>query len=301
MIRQTVKYYYHKIDKGNSGVKKWLSKDNSLNHPCAVVFYDGSEKSKKQYEEFIAAGKPENRKNTIIIVIDKGKIWFLQPISEVGGLPKEENGNIPKAIEVNILKIKDLKDVPAILSNMATNTYLYTGAFREIKWLGNIKAMEWVLGQGELSERHYEKDKLTNSNLLECLSSVELETLVAKLLEEDGCFVPAYRGGCMKDVDLFAINDNSLHDIALGGMEIPKGRSISIQVKIRDDGRSHKDVDYFIALDAKLSDHSFNADWLMSQIQERKHINTRKWLIRSLKWLPDKFLGHYGLRKDQAK
>ena len=67
-------------------------------------------------------------------------------------------------------------------------------------------------------------------HLLECLGSVELETLVAKVFEAAGCFVPAYRGGCIQDLDLFAHNYRAV-DIELDGLVVPAGERISIQVK----------------------------------------------------------------------
>lgn len=60
---------------------------------------------------------------------------------------------------------------------------------------------------------------------------LSLETLVARLFEAKGCFVPAHHGGMMKDIDLFAHNDTS-KPIRVGPLKIPASRSVSIQIKL---------------------------------------------------------------------
>jgi hypothetical protein len=66
-----------------------------------------------------------------------------------------------------------------------------------IKHYGNCKALNFML-TGITPEvdsfEHY----------LRCLSSMEFETLIAKIFEEQGYFVPAYRGGTLRRYDLFA-------------------------------------------------------------------------------------------------
>jgi hypothetical protein len=64
------------------------------------------------------------------------------------------------------------------------------------------------------------------------LSSVQFETLIAKLFEEQGCFVPAYRGGATQGIDIIAFNDSE-NEITVGHIGVPPGSPISIQVKRR--------------------------------------------------------------------
>src|SRR5207247_1188083 len=112
-----------------------------------------------------------------------------------------------------------LKDVPPVLAGINANAWLSRGTYREMTNWGNIKAVERALGH-PLPPEHLKKENCGVPQLLECLSSVELETLVAKLFEAAGCFVPAYRGGCIQYVDLFAHNDTP-HSITLEKLSIP--------------------------------------------------------------------------------
>ena len=64
-------------------------------------------------------------------------------------------------------------------------------------YFGNIKALEYILKDKK------EKVSVNSfSEYLECLSPIEFETLIAKLKEEEGYYVPAYKGGMLKDYDL---------------------------------------------------------------------------------------------------
>jgi hypothetical protein len=129
------------------------------------------------------------------------------------------------------------------------------------------------------------------------LSSVELETLVAKLFEAAGCFVAAYRGGCIKHVDLFAHNDGA-RTIKLGKLELLPKRTYTIQVKLKLQARLKKcpdEVDCLIALDAPKQPNCYDANWLLEQVKRCPEV--RRWLKRSLRWLqPTGFLTKCGLR-----
>ena len=68
-----------------------------------------------------------------------------------------------------------------------------------------LRSWTWPFGKtdGEFQQlrsgsglpiEHLESANCNPEQLLDCLSSVELETLVAKIFEAAGCFVPAHRG-----------------------------------------------------------------------------------------------------------
>jgi len=125
-------------------------------------------------------------------------------------------------------------------------------------------------------------------HLLECLGSVELETLVAKVFEAAGCFVPAYRGGCIQDVDLFAHNYRAV-DIELDGLVVPAGERISIQVKGTSRLNACPDgVGCLIALDAPQSPRCFGENWLFTRAAYFPEV--AEWLKLSLSWLPQNFV-----------
>jgi hypothetical protein len=289
-------YYYLKIGKGNKLAKDWLEGKNPLGKPAAVIFFGPThvtdllqKETTEQAPGFCKAGLPENRENILAVVISGGYLWIVQPASKVTEL-KEEEGDIWKVMELKVLKHKSLNEVPPVLASIGSNRYLSSGTFREIKSLGNIKAIKVVLGRS-LSKKHYATKNLDNLHLLECLSSVELETLIAKIFEAAGCFVPAYRGGYMKDIDLFATNDTSKR-LDLAGLRIDKGQTISVQVKTNANGDIRTTANYLISLDANRDNQVFNADWMIDQAKTFPKVSS--WLARSLGWLPKEYLKHFG-------
>ena len=173
---------------------------------------------------------------------------------------------------------------------MTANRYYYSGTFREIKDAGNLNALQYVTNRPISTPA-----APSLVNILECLSSFELETLVAKLLEEAGCFVPAYRGGNMKGADLFAYNDtNSV--INLAGLNIPYGKKgVSIQVKRSNKKLSNPPagVDYLVGIKVKPGLNNFDHMWFLNSLN--MHSATKNWLKRSLNWLPQTYRTACGL------
>lgn len=297
-----MKYYYLKIGKSNKLAKEWLEGKNPLNKPAAVIFF-GTKKVKDLLREegteqavgFCKAGLPQNRKKVVALVISDGELWLLRPKGEVREV-KKDSKSIWKAMEVKIIKKVRLNYVPPILASIGSNRYLSGGTFREIKPLGNIKAIKTLLN-GTLSKKHYYKKYLTSLHLLECLSSVELETLIAKLFESVGCFVPAYRGGYMKDIDIFATNETN-KKINLDGILLEPSKTISIQVKTKLGRNTNSIADYFIALDAMNKENIYNADWLLNQV--KKNPVVFNWFSKSVSWLPANYLAHFKIKKVQT-
>jgi len=195
------KFYYAKMGKGNSLAENYLSGNNVLEKPAIPIFFNcepdnkidflSQGNAKEQGRNFFECGT--SNENKTIIIVNDGKVIFSEPAGDVifsqydvvDGNPWYE-----KLLPIKIIKQESITAVPAILASITSNAYYYSGTFREIKDSGNIKAIE-AIKDGNVS-CIAQKDPC---NLLECLSSFELETLIAKLLEENGCFVPAYRGG----------------------------------------------------------------------------------------------------------
>jgi hypothetical protein len=123
-------------------------------------------------------------------------------------------------------------------------------------------------------------------------SSVGFETLIAKLLEVHGCFVPAYRGGCIQDVDLFAHNDGP-HNLQMGGLTIAAGKSAAIQVKTWSGGMwKPVSVDCLVGL-GLVRAKAVGQERVLNQV--RKCPSVSRWLERSLYRLPSSLLAKYGL------
>jgi hypothetical protein len=240
----------------------------------------------------------------IIVTIDEGYVWFYEPSGPVRMMDdnkspvRQERGqdwfDWPKAFPIKLLCKKHVKNVPLVLSSMKSNQWMTRGTFREIEpdrggaYLGNIAAIQSVLKRWQ---PNFKIDPL------DCLSSLDFETLIAKILEEHGCFVPAYKGGFLKDVDLIAKPTKTK---SIAGMSIESGQSIALQLKLSIDRRllsdlRNKKVEYLIGLndDESLSENFANSEfknlclgrsWLRKALLESPF--TCEWLKQSLEWLP---------------
>ena len=299
-----MKYFNLKIGKGNSLANDWLTGNNPLGKPAAVIFFgkctiqdikDG--KPGKQPKDFYESSLPENRDSRLVTVIERGKGWIIKPAGDIKEVNPQQIGedddrNIWKIMPVSVEASFSLKDVPHILAGINSNAHLGRGTYRQIKYWGNIKAVHHVLGIS-FPEEHLQAGNCLPKHLLECLSSLELETLVAKILEAAGCFVPAYRGGYIPDIDLFAKNIGS-DKIILDGLEISPNERVSVQVKGLNNVKIIPDsVDYFIGLETPSSVKSFDATWIYNQVI--RFPSVAEWLKQSLNWLPIEFMQKYEL------
>lgn len=297
------RFFYAKIDTGNKLADAYLSGNNEINIPAIPIYfncnYDNKNdflkygEAREQGRNFFECGADNTNKH--IIIINKGSVLIATPCGDVRFTKSTKqvgNNGFVKLLPINIVIKSSLAEVPSILASMTSNAYYYTGTFREIRDQGNINAIESILGVFNPST----SPKKSPHAIFECLGSIELETLVAKILEEHGCFVPAYRGGTMKDADIIACNDSS-KIININGLIInPKGSGVTIQVK-----RSSKfdkpplGVNYLVGLQVKKGNNCFDATWLIETINNLK--TTKEWLKRSLNWLPEQFLIQHGLVK----
>ena len=295
-------YHYLKIGPGNELVEKWLSGDNPLQRPVAVVFFDAHTRDEYQTDmggkdarRFWECGKSEERENNLFVVVKSGKLWILKSQGEVQFLPEEDNGmggkHTPKAMPVEVHAFDVVRDnVPYVLASIGVNQRYNRGTFRTIDHWGNMKAID-ILLKRPLQDEHWISKNNQSAQLLECLGSEPLETLIAKLLESHGCFVPAYRGGLLQGIDLFAHNDTS-QDIVVKGLCVPAKQRVSIQVKMWADERQwDQGVDYFISLNSQNTDRTKNSEWILDAVKEVPSV--KDWMLRSLSWLPDSFLSRY--------
>jgi hypothetical protein len=293
-MKTTMDYFYLKLGRGNALAKESLV---GCRKPSATIFFDdltaadyASGKGGKEPREFVLRGQPGMWGQTLMVVIHDGEVWVLRPAGAVKFLSSQtdESGhqNTPKVMPVEIVAHRPCKDVPHVLAGIGSNQFYTRGTFRQMNDWGNYKAIDWVagrVGQGE----HWDLAKHGPDQLLECLSSTELETLVAKLFEAHGCFVPAYRGGMMKDIDLFAQNEGT-QPIRVGPLTIRPRGSVSIQVKRWAEGMTCPDsADCLVGLGVTGPD-TINAGQLLALVNEAAAV--RAWLRRSLHWLPEEFL-----------
>jgi len=286
-------YFYLKIGKGNKKADGWLKGQYTNRNPAGAVFWDTpltkleGKKGTEQAVAFRDAASDRECANTTILTIFGGNIYFLRPTRTVYENPqiKDDEGNTAIIMLVNPLKAAPLSEVPGILASITCNRRIAMRTFTQITAWGNQVAIAACLGGFTPEMRKVLTDN--PSRILECLSSVEFETLVAKLFEEAGCFVPAYRGGTIKDIDLWVYNDGDT-SVQLDLIKIAPGRYATLQIKSGELAVEKGQVeDYLIAPRAK-GNPCLNAVWLLQQLKTAP--KTRAWLKRSLQWLPAEHL-----------
>jgi hypothetical protein len=282
---------------------EWLEKRNR-----APIFFDNTRINEILYDETILREKHQlhwmqikdsrlfcelgrNRSlwpDTVIVTIDSGYVWLYRPVDEITEkLGDTEYDGYVKSFPIEFLcERRDIADVPFILASMKTNMYFSMGTFKLIpeKYIGNILAVEYLLGN-DLTK----VIRNLQFHPLDCLASVELETLIAKIFESQNCFVPAYRGGLLSDVDLFVWNYGE-SDLDIDGVFIPKGKRKSVQVKINfsKSDLAKSNADYNIGCDQKHGDKHFGRQWIWKQVMSNFAI--QEWITLSLDWLPREIL-----------
>lgn len=296
-------YFHLKLGTGNEEAEMRLAKEP----PEAVVYFDACNEDdyeagqgKSQPRLFWERGFPENRANTVMVVISAGRLWVLRPAGPVcfgSAFDHPEGWKLtPKVMPVEIVKRVWCKDVPPVLAGIGSSQHHGRRTFTRIDHWGNRKAIDFVLGRlnddSFWLDEHWNLEEQSAPQLLECLGSTEVETLVGKLFEAHGCHVPAYLGGTLKDIDLFAHNDRN-ESIRIGEVIIPAKQRISIQVKTWSSSPCPQGVDYLIGLDAKLGMNSFDAEWLLARVKECPSVSA--WMKRSLDWLPAELFKKFGL------
>lgn len=302
-----MRYFFHKLGFGNSDVSKYLGQAQVGEVAKIAIFFGESTvedclsgKQGRDAQNFCLSAEPENRASTRIVITASREFWVLQPAGPValGGRIIAQDGNpyFLKTMEVRVLVRKPLKEVPHLLASMASNAYWSRGTFREIGevapaenetagWHGwsHQVAIELQLPE---ANRHVRWPATLPGRRLLFLSSVELETLVAKIFEERGCFVPAYRGGMMADVDIIARNESD-RPVEVGSVRIMPGETLEIQVKswMRDPPRVVDGV-FFVSLNFHRKDRGKGWDIAALWAVLETCPQTAWWLRRSLNWLP---------------
>lgn len=301
---QTYNWFYLKMGKQSSDLHQL-----DAPKPTAAIYFGRSRvkdllKGKgddKQAVQFCQCAEADQREDTRMVVMAGDDVWILKPAGSVyEEEPIPRKGGIRKIMPVKILCRNQMIEVPPVLAGIRSNKFLGFGTFRPITNWGNIKALHSMLGI-PIPLEHLDKSNCDACQLLECLGSIELETLVAKVFEAAGCFVPAYRGGTLIKADVFAEN-KSAKAIELDGVVVPAKKTISIQVKGWSDEHRSSEIHYMFRLPNRrlIGKGEISAEWLLQVLNSRRKDpafeQVRFWLRFSLKrWLPKEFLKHYGM------
>ncbi len=284
-----MKYYLLNINRnGKSEVDYWLSERG-----IAPIFFNESTidqivrgeghhlkaEAYKIAKLFVDTFRGEINSEAMIVSLGEDSIYFFRQKGQLQefGLDVDQ---LIKGFEIEVIKEVPIKDAPLVLGSIKSNLYLASGTFRELsddKYDGNTNAIKYLMGYKPIVVTRFEK-------YLQCLSSLEFETLIAKHLEEYGLFVPAYKGGFIKNFDLFCRNTTS-NPISVYGKQIRPNDRIAVQIKLRlkkNDLDSTNDLFFCIwgeEQDSRIID---------SQQLERNLKNqpkTWKWLEETLHWV----------------
>ena len=299
-----MKYYLLQIKEGPHGgpfydtVNKWISAGYAAVFTKEPLGKIGINPVSADVDKFIELFNSTQNDDSIILSIGEDEtstdsLYIYQkdgPLEEITSLSVDKENYktcnyVDNAIGFKIKLLKKIKVVecPLVLATIKSNTRLTMGTFKSIEdpnnseshmnsYFGNIKALEYIL-KGK-------KEKVTVDSFaeyMECLSPIEFETLIAKLKEEEGYFVPAYKGGMLKDYDLICKKD---------------GRQENIQIKLnlsKDTYNKYKKkglIIYCVSKSEKIVDPTVTIyDWQDIEKQINKSQNTKKWLSQTLDWV----------------
>lgn len=241
-------YYFAKLGKGNVDLEAYLPSSLRIGQDGQVpIYFEGSKTSKQALLNELSSRPKrngfgdvkaffdcaENSNNSAIVVMhnQKRRFMILEPAGKVKFRAKDrkEHGKkfVVKILPARIVWVGKFSDVPPILLGLGSNQYLTRGTFRPInaeKYPGVIYALEGLI------------NKKTSGNLrkicsLDLLDSIQLETLIAKIFEAHGFFVPARTGGNMPEVDLLPKNITK-RKAQIFGKTISSNEVIPVQIKL---------------------------------------------------------------------
>ena len=299
-----MKYYLLQIQEGPHGgpfydtVNKWISAGYAAVFTKEPLGKIGINPVSADVEKFIELFNSTQNDDSIILSIGEDEtstdsLYIYQkdgPLEEITSLSVDKENYktcnyVDNAIGFKIKLLKKIKIVecPLVLATIKSNTRLTMGTFKSIEdpnnseshmnsYFGNIKALKYILNG--------KKEKIAVDSFaeyMECLSPIEFETLIAKLKEEEGYFVPAYKGGMLKDYDLICKKD---------------GRQENIQIKLnlsKDTYNKYKKkglIIYCVSKSEKIVDPTVTIyDWQDIEKLINKSPNTKKWLSQTLDWV----------------
>jgi len=271
-------YYLLNINRNNVNcVDYWIKTKN-----IAPIFYGDSTineivNQKKPFPQdaytFIDNFSKIN-KNAIIISIGNSSLYIFKQKNNMKEYPEFKNivdGDLVKGIEIEIMNEVEIKKCPLVLVTIKSNRYMASGAFRKINeskgksYFGNIKAIEYLL---------YGKEPEINTfeDYLYCLSSIEFETLIAKMYEERDFYVPAYKGGFIKNFDLFCKENNG-------------GEILSLQIKLNLKKDNYNEfTNLFYCINSEIKKENIKT-WKEIKEEITKCNETKNWLKQSLEWV----------------
>ena len=282
---------------------KWL--DTESGKGIATIFYtehsladirnNKDDKFSTDYDGGLFVKEFDGRinNNARIVSIGKKHLYIYKQLGELGDLKGDEfelekrerktQIHPPKGFKIKMIAKESLKHCPLVLVTIKSNQWMARGTFKEIKddnplLFGSYLAMNYLIGgskkQQEVADfREY----------LQCLSSIEFETLIAKIYESKGYHVPAYKGGFMKNFDLFCTKDGE--------------GTVSLQIKLYLKSKHAKIIKefndtLFYCVNSEIKNKSItnirnHSDILddLNNLKEKEREKVKRWLEKTLDWV----------------
>ncbi|MDR1785364.1 MAG: hypothetical protein LBR23_02700 [Spirochaetaceae bacterium] len=214
----------------------------------------------------------DNRINegAVIVSIGTENVYLYKQTSPLRqhGVEREKRYN---GFDVEIIKAIPKKDCPFVLVSIRSNQRIGRKTFSEIteeKHFGNCRAIDYVLSG--------KKQRVDNfQQYLQCLSSVQFETLIAKMLEEQGYWVSAYTGGTLPRYDFFCEKGNKK-------MALQVKTHLSKEVYERYEKESG--IDYYYCITSGVTTKKIKSS---SDIEGELTDcgKTKEWLAKTLWWV----------------
>lgn len=273
-------YYLLNIKKKNNEVDDCIAKEKK-----AFIFYgaikiseikkgekkDLSPMKFNQASLFIKKFEQIN-KDALILSIGEKHIYIYEQDGELQeyGTYNGKYEDQVKGFQIKIIKQYPIKKCPLILATIKSNKWLSLGTFKKIpeKYIGNILAIEYVISGNTQYVNNF-KDYLS------CLSSLEFETLIAKMKEEQGYFVPAYKGGYIKNFDLVCKDQSNNIELL----------QIKLKMTNKDIENNKGDIKFFYCIDYDSNIKENIRNWENIQDELKDCPKTMEWLKKTLDWV----------------
>lgn len=298
------KYYLLQIKEGPHGgpfkdcVEKWISSGYAAVFTRDSLSSINVDEVSSDVVSFIKTFKTSENDDSLILSIgtDNDSIDCLYIYKKIDLLEEIKNLSVDKdnyktcsyidkaiGFKIQLLKKIRIVDCPLVLATIKSNTRLTMGTFKSIEdpknpdshlnsYFGNIKAVEFVL-----NDKIKRVEVSSFAEYLECLSPIEFETLIAKIKEEQGYFVPAYKGGMLKDYDLICKKDHNQENIQVklnlskDTYNKYKKKNLKIYCVSKSEDIQNPEIEIF--------------DWKYIKDILNSVPNTKKWLEQSLDWV----------------
>ena len=300
-----MKYFFLQIKEGPHGgpyydcVDKWLTagyaavftKESIQNVSKAnaspdVVKFTETFKSKTHDDSILISIGEKQGIDTLYVYKKNGELEEIKKITVDSKNYKNKSYiDIPIGFKIELIKTVPIVKCPLVLAMIKSNIRLTMGTFKSIEdpknpeshlnsYFGNIKALEYVCDEKKVTVDNF-------AEFLECLAPVEFETFIAKLMEEKGYFVPAYKGGMLKDYDLICMKKNE---------------RLNLQIKLnlsKDTYKKYQNKNlkiYCVTKDSKIVNPKIEIfDYKDIQKELADCPKTKNWLKQSLDWIDFNF------------